>query len=175
MKKAGKNIYICKNKREKNRIVEGRPWIYDKALLLFEKPKGNSGINALEFRYAQFWFHFHNLPAVCFSRKYATELGNAIGTFVKVDLNEKEQEWGETLRVKIRIDINKPLKRGTNLQIGSMAEDVWIPVSIEKLPDFCYHCGKVGHVVRECEEEDYEDLELEEYQYGPWMRRNHNF
>lgn len=46
----------------------------------------------------------------------------------------------------------EPLKRGTNVKIGSMAEKTWIPITYEKLPDFCYYCGKLGHVFQECTE-----------------------
>lgn len=63
------------------------------------------------------------------------------------------------------MDIKKPLRRGTKLKVGSMAEEKWIPITIEKLPDFCYQCGRLGHVMNECEEEDSEDEEEEDTQY----------
>lgn len=35
-----------------------------------------------------------------------------------------------------------------------MTEEKWILVSYEKLPDFCYNWGRVGHIVQECDEVD---------------------
>lgn len=125
LKKTGKNMYICKfkNRKTKRRV-------------------GDRGIKALDFRYVNFWVDFHNLPVVCLNRKYAIALANSIGAFVK--MNEEEEEgrvWGETLRVKVKLEANKPLRRGTKVKVGSMAEEEWIPITIEKLPDFCYQCG----------------------------------
>lgn len=65
-------------------MIDGGPWIYDKAIILFDEPKGDKGIKALEFRYVTFWVHFHNLPVVCLNMKYVVALGNSIGSFVKM-------------------------------------------------------------------------------------------
>lgn len=164
MKKSAKNTYICKfkNKKTRKRVIEGRPWIYDKAIILFDKPKGDRGIHELEFRYVEFWVHFHNLPVVCLNRKYAKALTKSIGTFVKmVEDGEEDRVWGETLRVKVRMEVNKPLRRGTKVKVGSMAEERWTPITIEKLPDFYYQCGRLGHM-NECEEDDSEGEDEEE-------------
>lgn len=80
-------------------------------------------------------------------------LGNSIGTFEATESDENEKMKGDTLRVKININVEKPLKRGTNVKIGSMAGKTWIPITYEKLPDFCYYYGKLGHVLHECDEE----------------------
>ena len=36
------------------------------------------------------------------------------------------------------------------LKVGSMGEEVFIPISCQKLMDFCYECGKLGHVLEDC-------------------------
>lgn len=84
--------------------------------------------------------------------------------------DDEGRVWGETLKVKVRMETKKPLRRGTKIKVGSMAEEVWIPITIEKLPDFCYQCGRLGHVMNECEEDDSEEEDEEENQYSPWMR-----
>lgn len=69
------------------------------------------------------------------------------------------------------MDVNKPLRRGTNLIIGSFEEESWISITIEKLPDFCYRCDILRHVHKECDMEINE--ESMEPQYGSWLRENH--
>lgn len=157
IKKAGRNIYLCKfrNIRNMNRISKGGPWSFDDALLLFDEPKGNC--NIIAFRYVSFWIHFHNLPRVCFCRKYAEVLGNAISIIERADTDEYGKMEGETLRLKIIIDVNEPIKRGTYMKIGSKEEMVWILITFEKFPDFCYYCGMLGHVMQDCDEEGVEE------------------
>lgn len=85
-----------------------------------------------------------------------------------MDSDEDGQCLGETLRVRITIDIRKPLRRGVLLKVGSMADEKWIPITYEKLPDFCYGCGKLGHVVKECDV--HVPVSDTPYQYGTWLR-----
>lgn len=42
-------MYVCKfkNKKTKRRVIEGGPWIYDKAVLVFDELKGEKVISAL--------------------------------------------------------------------------------------------------------------------------------
>lgn len=49
------------------------------------------------------------------------------------------------------MDPREPLRRGTNVKTGAMTENRWIPITYEKLPDFCYWCGKLGHTLQECD------------------------
>lgn len=165
IEKSGRNLYICRfrNQRDKNRVTKGGPWSFDSNLLLFEEPEGRISITELEFRYAYFWVHFHKLPRVCFCRKYAEALGNAIGTFEAVDMDAAGNIGGETLRVRIMVNISEPLKRGTNVRVGAGESNKWIKVTYEKLPHFCYRCGRIGHVHQECEAEDPEEDRLKNY------------
>lgn len=115
--------------------------------MLFEEPKGDHSDSELAFRYASFWFTFHNVPQVCLCRKYAEAMGNTIGEFEQFFSDGRGRSTSESLRVRVKIDVNEPIKRGTNIKIKSKADKTWIPVTYEKLSDFCYHCGKLGHMM----------------------------
>lgn len=114
-------MFLCKfkHKRDKNKVIKGGSWIFDDVMILFEEPKGNCSINALEFKYALFWVHFHNIPRVCFCRKYAEALENTIGVFKGMEAYDNDKISGELLRVRIRIDTKEPLKSGMNVKVGS--------------------------------------------------------
>jgi hypothetical protein len=60
-----------------------------------------------------------------------------------VETDEEGVGWGEHLRVKIQIDISKPLSRGRILKI--QGDPVWIAFQYERLPKFCFHCGVIRH------------------------------
>lgn len=75
---------------------------------------------------------------------------------------------GRSLRIKIQLDVKLPLKRVIFLKAGSKGEDRWIPITYEKLPDFCYGRGRLGHTIKECE--DQINSAESELLYGPLLR-----
>ncbi|KAL5746204.1 hypothetical protein ACOSP7_027350 [Xanthoceras sorbifolium] len=62
--------------------------------------------------------------------------------------------WGKFLRVKVRIDITKPLKRGIRVWLEEFKTMITSPIKYEKLPEFCFTCGLVGHSLKEYLDEE---------------------
>ncbi|CAN0876123.1 hypothetical protein LINGRAHAP2_LOCUS11122 [Linum grandiflorum] len=69
------------------------------------------------------------------------------------------------MRIRVSFKAMKPLRRGVLLEVEN--ENVWYKVAYERLPIFCYNCGIVGHIQKEC---DKELVPEEELQYGGWLR-----
>lgn len=151
IEKAGRNLFLCKfsNQRDKTRITKRGPLELWWCSPLIRRTKGGEcNLNSINFKFISFWIHFHNLPRVCYCRKYTEALGNAIGVFEEVETDEDRKARGESLRVKVRIEVS------TSVSIGAKAIMSWIPITYEKLPDFCYFCRRLGHVLQDCEEEE---------------------
>ncbi|TXG66768.1 hypothetical protein EZV62_008043 [Acer yangbiense] len=66
---------------------------------------------------------------------------------------ESRECWGKFMRVKVRIDISKALKRWLKLKLGKSEEVTTLTLKYERLLEFCYTCGKIGHGIRECQDE----------------------
>lgn len=69
---------------------------------------------------------------------------------------EVEQNVEKTRRIYIRmevdIDVNDPLMFGfwwTN----SQGVEIWVSIKYERLSDFCYGCGTLGHTTQTYKEE----------------------
>lgn len=71
------------------------------------------------------------------------------GEVIEVDFDETGATYGGFMRVHICLDITKPLLRGKKLIVG-VGQTCWICLSYERLPNFCYSCGKLGHGFKEC-------------------------
>ena len=76
-------------------------------------------------------------------------MGEKVGTVEEVDTNEDGECIKAFARVRISIDITTPLKKIIFLQPEG---EMKIPIAVlyEKLPDFCFCCGMLGHQYREC-------------------------
>ncbi|KAL8554643.1 hypothetical protein ACS0TY_002727 [Phlomoides rotata] len=77
------------------------------------------------------------------------------------------------IRVKIKADFRKPLRRGIQLELKD-GKKVWVEFKYKRLSSFCYFCGMLGHMRRECDltegVEVVEDLSGEKLSVGEWMR-----
>jgi hypothetical protein len=78
----------------------------------------------------------------------AAKLGGTIGKFVEVDSKDRNR-MGKFLRIKTTVDLRKPLKRGT--VITYQGKNLRVYFKYERLPTFCYACGKIGHQIKDCE------------------------
>lgn len=75
------------------------------------------------------------------------------------------------MRIRVDLQLDEPLRHGG--KIARMeGEKFWVNFEYERLPTFCFICGRMGHDNRHC------SMSLEEHntsqQYGDWMRANGN-
>ncbi|CAJ2634985.1 unnamed protein product [Trifolium pratense] len=107
------------------------------------------------------------------SEGLAKKLGNSLGNFEEMDLKECNR-MGKFLRIRVSLDLRKPLKRGSKHNF--QGKEIWVDYKYERLPKFCFACGRIGHQMRDCEdiedhhEHQYSDLEEKQQAFGPWLR-----
>ncbi|TXG61726.1 hypothetical protein EZV62_013089 [Acer yangbiense] len=108
---------------------------------------------------------------MCMNRRSAKWLAEQIGVAVEL-LSDSRECWGKYLRVKVQIDISKPLKRWLRLKLGKTEDIVVVGLKYERLPDFCFVCGRIGHVVKECTDElaRLGALDGTATRFGQWLR-----
>jgi len=93
--------------------------------------------------------------------------------FKEMDLKEANR-IGKFLRIRTSLDLTKPLKRGSKLHF--QGKDIWVDYKYERLPNFCFVCGRIGHQMRDCEDteendqEGYNEVEEKDQAFGPWLR-----
>ena len=75
-------------------------------------------------------------------------IGNHIGVHVLTDQSRNGDIFGSILRIRVEIDITKPLRR--SLLLSFQGTKVGIDLRYEKLPITYFICGIIGHMEEQC-------------------------
>ena len=153
------------------RVLTLEPWMYDKHMVVFKCAAEIETIPTMEFNKATFWIQIHNVPEKSLTQGTAEAVGNTIGKVVEVADLKDDGSGNEFLRVRVAMDISKPLPRCRKLwfegkQVG------WVGFRYERLPNFCYWYGRVTNGERDCALwlRSKGNLRKEDQQFGEWLR-----
>lgn len=82
----------------------------------------------------------------------------------------------EYCQLRVKLDIRKPLCRGIFISSNEHSK-VWPSFKYENLPIFCFHCGKLGHGVKDCSMAQVNDNEtpMENFPYSVALRADSSF
>ena len=152
------------------RVLDGEPWTFDKHMMLLQVFDGTEEVRDMKFELANFWVQVHDLPLRFRNRKVAEHLCEAIGTVTRGEENS-DKEGGRFVRVRVTVNIQKPLCRGRVVSLDD-GKDLWIPFKYERLPNLCFYCGCLTHDDRSCNARNESEVNLtpEKLQYGPWIK-----
>lgn len=115
---------------------------------------------------------------MCMEKKTAAELDSIIGRVEEVETDSSGECIGKFLRMRISVDIKKPLKKIVILEHKEMKEeestkcnnedDIPMVVYYKRLPDFCFSCRHIGQQYRECIH--YKSQSKDKLAYDPWLK-----
>lgn len=157
------------HKDDMNWVLRGGPWSFDNSMLVIaEVPKGEEPLN-VPLWYLNMWIQIYGLPSGIMTEVVGRQLGNFFGEFLEYDHKNNTSNWREYMRIKVKIDVRKPLKRRKKITRRNGAE-VLVTCKYERLGDFCFTCGIISHTERYCRQflnRDKEDINRE---WGSWLR-----
>ena len=113
VRRAGDHIllFVFDNREEVDKILSRAPWRFDKHLVVLQRYDREVPIRALKFDTIPVWIQVHDIPMRFLNHKVAEELCEVAGSVCREeDINE--MDGGSFMRVRVIIDINKPLYRG---------------------------------------------------------------
>lgn len=152
--------------RDKNKVLAGRPWTFDQNLMLLNEIDGSAQPSNISLTHCPFWVRLYNLPMDSRTENRIKLIGGGLGRVLEVDYDGVG--WDKSARLKVLLDITKPLRRIQQIR-SKEGQVVVIDIKYERLPNFCYACGKLGHIERDClllvEEDNGGDK-----QWGSWLR-----
>ncbi|KAF7149567.1 hypothetical protein RHSIM_Rhsim02G0238400 [Rhododendron simsii] len=112
----------------------------------------------------------HGLPIEKMNKTNAELMGRRFGQLLAVESSHDRILLGRSfLRVRAAIKLDDPLPKGFFLRRKpGCGKDLWISYKYEKLTDFCYDCGRIGHENKNCKFVSREAGERSGY--GPELR-----
>jgi hypothetical protein len=100
------------------------------------------------------------------NRVYGELIGNWVGRFISVEVDEDGMAWGKDLRIRVAVRVDQPLVRGVSLKDSDEdLESRWFDIKYERIPHFCFDCGCLVHSASGCSAEMGDTK-----QWGEWLR-----
>jgi hypothetical protein len=132
-----------------------------------EKYDGFSDPEKVDLNFFSTWIQIHRMP-VGYRQTESTiknMTAKQVGTVVETQLDVKGA--GNFVRVKVRLDVRKPLSRFVSI-IRDGAREVY-PLKFEKMPRFCGACGHIGHTHLECGTGEFDEDKLK---WGEFLKED---
>lgn len=103
---------------DKDHVLLGRPWLFDRHLFVPNDFDGSIPPSQITFSSSPFWIQIHDLPLICVTRGVGLKIGESLGEVLEVDVPGDGRGWGRNLRIRVILDLCKPLERGRALLLG---------------------------------------------------------
>ncbi|KAM0860045.1 hypothetical protein ACQ4PT_046797 [Festuca glaucescens] len=165
-REAGENMFIFQMHclADWKKVVHQGPWTFRGWGLLVEDYYGLGDPTEVVFGGMHVWAQIHGIPELYRKQEVVDDLARRIGSVKEVQMTPKLFFEGNYVRIRVRIQISKPLPRFVSLTLPEGKKR--LAVKYEKVPFFCKRCGLIGHDHEECGDGVWEDKQL---QYGSWM------
>lgn len=134
----------------KKKALEDGPWVFGKDLIVVVDFDGKKRVEDLKFDHIPIWIWASGIPLGMMNKETGAAIGNEVGDFVCMELEEDGIAVGQFLRIKVKLNITKPPMRGISLVTDENEKPLWCPLVYEFLPEFCYLCGIIGHTDKIC-------------------------
>lgn len=115
------------------------------------------------------WVQVYDIPRGFLSESILRSVGAALGEFVKADTNTFDGVWKPCVRIRVILNVEKPLKR--RMKIRREGDNwSWLNFKYERLGIFCFVCGILGHSERDCNVVYQNPDKVIGKAYGVWLR-----
>ena len=133
--------------RDMLKVLDGRPWCFDNMLILLKEADGHEQPDKVTLNYSPFWVRIKNLPFNNRSNEVVRALVGNMGEVL--DIEEDVLGFGKYRRVKVMLDVSRPLRRYRKMK-DKWGREFQVDFAYERLPFFCFACGVMGHSEKDC-------------------------
>lgn len=150
-------------------VMNGGPWSFDNIMLVLATiPQGENPVK-VPLVFVNIWIQIYELPFGFMNETVGKQLGNFFGEFIMYDHKDDSSLWRDYMRVKIKLDVRKPLKRKKKI-ITRDGKEFIVHCKYERLGEFCFIFGLVSHTDRFCRKYYESRVEHTIKEWGAWLR-----
>lgn len=92
-------------------VLRGGPWSFDGAMLVLAEVSKDEEPIEVPLWHLNMWMQIFDLPMGFMSEEVGKQLGIFFGEFLEYDHKNNTSIWRKCMRIKVRLDVRKPLKR----------------------------------------------------------------
>ncbi|KAL6200006.1 hypothetical protein ACLB2K_029788 [Fragaria x ananassa] len=158
-------------------LLEEGPWHVENMRFSVVEWVPNLAVGDEHLHKVWYWVQISVLTYEMMNRTEVERIGRKIGTVLDLEKSEIDVCRRKFLRVKVLLDSRNPLPTGFWLPLGVYTSTL-IEYEYEGLGNFCWRCGRLGHVKEEClrfllpKPVKKDDDKAHWYNhYGPWMQK----
>lgn len=118
-------------KRDMERVQSMEPWSFNKHILVLKPLVSDIQPSMMKFDSAPCWIRLYDIPLRGREEGVLRQIGQHFGEVLELD-RSTVGGLSRSVRMKIRMNLNNALKRGTKIRIGT-SEPCWIPATYERI------------------------------------------
>ncbi|MBA0835848.1 hypothetical protein Goarm_008102, partial [Gossypium armourianum] len=100
-----------------DKVEKNGSWNFISHLLVLHRLKEEEDPLSVQLNWVDFWMLIHDLPLGFMSEAVARQLGSFIGVFLEYDASTTQLGYKRIMRLNVRIDVRKPLKKKKQLTL----------------------------------------------------------
>lgn len=151
------------------KVLEAGPWAFEQNMLVYNKVSDMKDPHTVKLEEVDIWVQVYDIPTGFLSENILKSVGSYIGKFIKSNPSNFDGLWKSFVRIRVKISILKPIKRRMKIKREGGTWS-WVNFKYERLAPFCFVCGLLGHIERDCNVVyAHPDKEIERA-YGVWLR-----
>jgi hypothetical protein len=143
-------VFTFDNLKDLKRVLENSPWNINGSPLFLKEWSLSDSIKDIDFSTGAFWVQVHDLPLEMITSENAVSIGSSLGEFLEMDNADNQKPSRKSfLRLRVLINLHHPLIPGFTYHRPPKAP-TWVQYKYERLSDYCYFCGRLGHLSYAC-------------------------
>ncbi|KAI3407222.1 uncharacterized protein J3R85_021186 [Psidium guajava] len=167
--------FVFPTAEEKVKVLDSGPWSFARHVLVLKPWTPGTLPQCIKFDSCAFWMHIHGLPVEGRREEVIKKIAANVGEVISVKSDAKSYSAFSVGKVKVNLNLSNPLESG--LLYSYKGKEHWLDFRFERLPIYCYSCGKLGHYAQKCNEFPYDEeffAKDENLLYESWLKAEFN-